>query len=308
MSNVKISQLPVFTGTTAGSWLIANNSAETTTFKIERENFLTGYATTGSNTFVGNQTITGSLILSGSTHTIIGNTFITGTINQDGSSGTNKLSGIQAISGSIIIHGTSPSGQKFLYFNNASGSAGATLSYTPGQSLFGIFPGISGSVTIGTNLAGTNTLFGDTRLTGSAHSITGSLGIRGNVQITGSITQTGSLTVTGSIIQTGSVQGNVVALSISSNTASMNLNDANFFTLQLVSGSATNLNPSNIKPGQTVSVFVNTTGSATMTFPSSIKQISGSAYTPTTTTGIDVLTLISKDTSNLYLVNAKNMI
>ena len=119
---------------------------------------------------------------------------------------------------------------------------------------------------------------------------------------------TGSLTVSGSIIQTGSVQGNVFPLSISSNTASLNLNNGNFFTLQLVSGSATHLNPSNIKPGQTVSVFVNTIGSATMTFPSSIKQISGSAYTPTTGTGLDILTLVSRDSSNLYLVNAKNFI
>jgi hypothetical protein len=86
------------------------------------------------------------------------------------------------------------------------------------------------------------------------------------------------------------------------------LNDGDFFNLQLVSGSATHLNPSNIKPGQTVSIFVNTIGSATMTFPSSVKQISGSSYVPSTTTGIDILTLISKDSSNLYLVNAKNFV
>jgi hypothetical protein len=120
--------------------------------------------------------------------------------------------------------------------------------------------------------------------------------------------ESGGATISGSIIQTGSVQGNIVPLTITSNTASLNLNNGNFFTLQLVSGSATHLNPTNIKPGQTVSVFVNTTGSATMTFPSSIKQISGSAYIPTTGTGLDILTLISKDTSNLYLVSAKNMI
>ena len=270
-----------------------------------------GYATTGSNTFIGTETISGSVVIQGS-----GNTAL------------NVNGGNSLFSGSIIINGSTPSGTKYLFFNNASGSAGATLSYAPGTiGILGINAGISGSVSIGTLQAGFNTLFGDTRLTGSAHNITGSLGIRGNVQITGSITQTGSLTIsgsahkivgdttqtgsltiTGSIIQTGSVQGNVNALSISSNTASLNLNDGNFFTLQLVSGSATHLNPSNIKPGQTVSVFVNTIGSATMTFPSSIKQISGSAYTPTTGSGIDILTLISKDTSNLYLVNAKNFI
>lgn len=512
MSNLKISQLPDFTGSTAGSWLIANNASETTTFKIERENFLSGYAptsdltalsssiavtdlgqnnrinsiegvtgsfaTTGSNTFIGTETISGSVVIQGS-----GNTAL------------NVNGGNSLFSGSIIINGSSPSGTKYLFFNNASGSAGAQINYaTTGNGILGINAGISGSISIGTTQAGNNTLFGNTRITGSQHTIvgnttlTGSLGIRGNVQGTGSINFTGSLrisgsggdtvnvietsrvggvnfivgggnwissyggsglytegniidaynggyntisgsanflkgpttisgaltvsgsahrivgnttltgsltasgslsvtgvnnfivatgslgnnnnltvyngnntissvsggfvtlnafdgnggiilnaynspsgidmsgslrvignttitgslnvtsgaTISGSIIQTGSVQGNIVPLTITSNTASLNLNNGNFFTLQLVSGSATHLNPSNIKPGQTVSVFVNTIGSATMTFPSSIKQIIGSSYVPTTGTGIDILTLISKDTSSLYLVNAKN--
>jgi hypothetical protein len=107
---------------------------------------------------------------------------------------------------------------------------------------------------------------------------------------------------------TGSVQGNVNALSISSNTASLNLNDGNFFTLQLVSGSATHINPSNIKPGQTINILLNTTGSGTVNFPSSVKQISGSAYVPTTTTGTDIITLVSFDSTNLYLANVKNLV
>ena len=119
---------------------------------------------------------------------------------------------------------------------------------------------------------------------------------------------TGSLTVSGSATITGSVQGNVNALSISSNTASLNLNDGNFFTLQLVSGSATHINPSNIKPGQTVNIRLNTTGSGTVSFPSSVKQVSGSAYVPTTTTGVDIITLISFDSSSLFLANVKNLV
>ena len=394
MSNLKISQLPDYTGSTLGSWLIANNSGESETFKIQREDFLNGYApssdvsalsssiaatdlgqnnrlttiegryaTTGSNTFVGTETISGSVVIEGS-----GNTAL------------NVNAGNSLFSGSIIINSSSPTGTRFLFFTNPSGSSWASnISYNPSVSpsgSLGITSGFGGQINIG-GTVGTNTIYGNSKITGSAHSITGSLGIRGNVQLTGSFTQTGSLVVSssvggiynqlfsahgnyikgnlgsnyidsdsgsnyifgsriqlngpgnttgavvqvqgnlsitgsfgvsGSITQTGSVQGNVNALSISSNTASLNLNNGNFFTLQLVSGSATHLNPSNIKPGQTVSVFVNTTGSATMTFPSSIKQISGSAYVPTTSTGLDVLTLISKDSSNLYLVNAKNFI
>jgi hypothetical protein len=126
--------------------------------------------------------------------------------------------------------------------------------------------------------------------------------------------QTSSFATTGSNVfkagQTisGSVLGDVIALSISSNTASLDLSLGNFFTLQLVGGVATNINPTNIRPGQTVNIRLNTTGSGTVTFPSSVKQISGSAYTPTSTTGIDVITLISFDTTALYLANVKNLI
>jgi hypothetical protein len=76
----------------------------------------------------------------------------------------------------------------------------------------------------------------------------------------------------------------------------------------LVSGSATHINPSNIKPGQTVNIELSTTGSGTVSFPSSVKQISGSAYIPTTTTGKDIITLVSFDTSSLYLASVKNLI
>lgn len=111
-----------------------------------------------------------------------------------------------------------------------------------------------------------------------------------------------------SVIITGSTQGNVTTLSIASNTASLNLNLGNFFTLQLVSGFNTYINPSNVKPGQSSVLQLSTTGSATVSFPSTVKQPSGSAYTPTTTTGTDILTFVSFDNSNLYLVSVKNLI
>ena len=88
----------------------------------------------------------------------------------------------------------------------------------------------------------------------------------------------------------------------------MNLNNGNFFTLQLVSGSNTFINPSNIKAGQTVNILLSTTGSATVSFPSSVLQVSGSSYVPTTTTGKDVITLVSFDSTNLYLANVKNLV
>ena len=80
MSNVKISSLPSYTGNTSGSWLVMNNSGETTTYKVQRETLLSGfqpsgnYATTGSNVFRGNQTITGSVNVTGSLE-------VTGSVN-----------------------------------------------------------------------------------------------------------------------------------------------------------------------------------------------------------------------------------
>jgi hypothetical protein len=55
-------------------------------------------------------------------------------------------------------------------------------------------------------------------------------------------------------------------------------------------------------------LLVSTTGSATVSFPSFVKQPSGSSYIPTTTTGTDILTFASLDNTNLYLVNVKNLI
>lgn len=125
---------------------------------------------------------------------------------------------------------------------------------------------------------------------------------------TGSNTFIGNQSITGSLIVTGSTQGNVTALTISSNTASLDLSQASFYTLQLVAGTNTFINPSNIRPGVTSTLLISTTGSATVSFPTSVKQPSGSAYTPTTTTGKDVLTFISYDASALYVANVKNLI
>ena len=166
---------------------------------------------------------------------------------------------------------------------------------------------------------------------------TGSATIRANAIVTGSLTVNGSITgnggFTGSLLGTasfattaatasfyslaavtqnavfsGSVRGEVRPLSITSNTASLDCSLDNFFTLQLVQGTDTRIEPSNISPGQTINVRINTTCSATVSFPTSVLQPSGSAYVPTTTTGVDVITLISFDASSLYLSNVKNLI
>ena len=74
----------------------------------------------------------------------------------------------------------------------------------------------------------------------------------------------------------------------------------------LVAGTNTFINPTNIKEGNTVTILVNTTGSATVSFPGSVKQPVGSIYVPTTTTSVDVLSLMSYNSSTIYLASTKN--
>lgn len=228
--------------TETSAWRIATGSRQLTAVGNLNMN---GYsvvsasnlATTGSNTFKGNQTISGSIYLnSGST------------INSTGADIT-------------ITAGVGNNAGVVLYNNDSSQylAVDSTGSY--------------------------------------ANKFT----VANNLTVTG-------LTTTQNQIVTGSTRGNITALSITSNTASIDLSTGNFFTLQLISGSNTYINPSNILPGQTSILTLSTTGSATVSFPSFVKQPSGSAYVPTATTGVDILTLASINTSSLYVVSVKNMI
>jgi hypothetical protein len=113
------------------------------------------------------------------------------------------------------------------------------------------------------------------------------------------------------LIITGSLRGQVSALSISGNTASVNLSTNNFFTLTLANGTGTNINPTNINPGQTVNILVTqgSAGTGTVTFPSLVKQSSGSLYTGSAAANaIDIVTMIAFDSTNVYVSSVRNMI
>jgi len=118
---------------------------------------------------------------------------------------------------------------------------------------------------------------------------------------------TGSAQITGSLVITGSAEMNVVNLSIVSNTASIDLNAGNYFSGSL-SGSVF-FNVTNVRPGETAIVKLSTTGIPTASFSSNVRQISGSAYVATSGSGqTDILTLVSMDTSNVFLLNSKRFI
>jgi hypothetical protein len=122
---------------------------------------------------------------------------------------------------------------------------------------------------------------------------------------------TGSLNITGSQVITGSLRGNVSSLSISSNTASVNMSSGNFFTLTLANGANTHIRPTNMQPGQTVNIRVNqgSDGTGTVSFPSFVDQASGSLYTGSmSANAIDIVTMITFDSSIVFVSSIRNMI
>jgi hypothetical protein len=110
---------------------------------------------------------------------------------------------------------------------------------------------------------------------------------------------------------TGSLRGQVSALSIASTTASLNMSTNNFFSLTLVNGANTNINPTNINPGQTVNILVTqgSAGTGTVSFPSIVKQVTGSLYTGSAVANaIDIVTMITFDASTVYVSSIRTLV
>jgi hypothetical protein len=129
--------------------------------------------------------------------------------------------------------------------------------------------------------------------------------------LTGSYATTGSNSFTGSQTITGSVLGNISTLSITSETASMDLSKGNFFTLTLVSGSTTQLAASNIKAGQTINLLVSqpAVGTGNLSYNSTFKFTPGNQYTASVSSSQqDILTFITFNTSSIYASAIKNLV
>ena len=192
MSNRKFRDLPLYTGNTSGTYLILNNSSQTTTHKVTKETLLDGYvttgsfngsqyATTGSNVFKGNQVISGSLEITGTT-TLGGN--IVPATPRGATLGTleRPFADIFVSSGSINIAGII--GQPNTTLSNVSGniliSAGGMQLVGSGafNAQTGSFQFISGSMKqVGDyTQVGAYSLLGNKSITGSLY-LTGSGGV-----------------------------------------------------------------------------------------------------------------------------------
>jgi hypothetical protein len=163
---------------------------------------------------------------------------------------------------------------------------------------------ISGS-NLQAGTSGTSGVSGTSGTDGPAGT-SGTSGVDGAV---GSSPFTGSFVITGSLTITGSAQGNVVAVSVASNTASIDMNAGNFFTVTLANNATTHFNFTNLNAGENANIFVTTGTVSTASFSSNVRQPSGSAYLPSSGSNVvDVLSVAVLNSSTAYLVNAKRFI
>ena len=131
------------------------------------------------------------------------------------------------------------------------------------------------------------------------------------ISVTGSYATTGSNTFVGDNTFSGSVNGEVNSLTIASQTASLDLSNGNFFTLELISGSDTHLVTSNIQAGQTITLKIKQPNISygTLSFNDTFKFSTGSSYIATTQPdSIDILTLVTYDQTNVFGTIIKNFV
>ena len=137
----------------------------------------------------------------------------------------------------------------------------------------------------------------------------------GDAVITGSLLVSGSgipdVRVIGNVHITGSLVGQPITLSVASSTASLNMTAGNNFILTLPSSSTTHITATNIVPGQTLNLLIKQqVGPATgsITFAPTILFPSGLDMQATATgSAIDLVSMISFDTTNLMAANVKNL-
>lgn len=132
------------------------------------------------------------------------------------------------------------------------------------------------------------------------------------ISVTGSYAVTGSNTFDGNQVFSGSVQGELIPLTVTSQTASMDCSQGNFFTLTLPTGSNTNITATNIVPGLTITLEIKQpavgTGNATFSTQTlSFPRLNQPAVT-TQASAIDVATFVSFNSSKLNGVLSNDLV
>ena len=320
--NLEVSGATTLTGSlvvsnaiTASNMFITNNLSVSgtinayeiiTTIESSSVIFSSGSNILGDSTS-DTQTLNGTIIMSGSS-SLTGSMGITGNLNVLGAISSSTITGI----GNVTTYSTSVNSRLVYLEGPFSTSVDARLDQLEAfssslQADFATQAELTQTASflqnqinqkLNTSSFNAYTQSTDTRLNGLS-------------SFTGSYATTGSNTFIGNEIFSGSVRGVVIPLTITSQTASIDCSLANFFTLTLVSGSATNLQATNIQPGETIGLRITqpssgygtvTTNGGTIRFPQAFPYFatpSGSA--------IDILSFQSYDTTTLFGVGVNTM-
>lgn len=261
-------------GTNLGVWLNGQGNVSASTF--------TGLASNATSASYANTATSASYA---PVFPFTGSARITGSLGVTGS--VSVTNGLEVKAGDLDFSG----GNVNIYNGNLNQFAGAaTLQTTV----------ISGSLTL--KQGATGSLLGT-----ASFAISASWAPQPSIS---NLATTGSNTFVGNQTISGSVKGNVTALTITSQTASLNFNTGNFFTLTLASGANTFLNPTNIQPGQTVNLQITQVSpSGSISFPSSVSFPSGSYYTASIANNdVDVISMISFNGTAIRAVASKTFL
>ena len=135
--------------------------------------------------------------------------------------------------------------------------------------------------------------------------------LSGGNNFTGSQIISGGLEVEGTSTYTGSLAGNVVDLTVTSQTASMDLSAGNFFVLDIPGGSTTEIVTTNIRPGLTVTLQLNQPASVgTINFSTDnfrFPRLTPPVVTPQSGSS-DVATFVSFDSTKLNGVLTNDLV
>jgi len=238
----------------------------------------------------------------------------TSSFNSYTSSTDTRLNNLETTSASVNVSLANLNSFTQSYSASVSTSFSQSYAYinSVSQSISSSILALSSSIQV-TDNAQTQRLNLLSSFTGS-YATTGSNVFIGNQTITGSLILSSSaaveLTTIGNSLFSGSVRGQVLPLTITSGTASMDLSLGNFFTLTLVSGSTTHLTATNILPGETIALRVlQPTGSyGNLSVSPSIRFPQTSPYIPTPSgSAIDVISFLVFDTSFVFGVAVNTM-
>ena len=287
------------------------------------------FATTGSNTFEGNQTINGvaggsALIVSKSLGIFAPEISVGDYNSGNGITISTGNNGTSSLASSINM--VANQNAQFEMYANGGNFDSINISVTNGDSGVSFKDwdgaGLDEFMNVGT-LAGNVDFKRNTNITGSLSvsnqaNLNGGLQVYGGASINGASTfnaaliASGGLTVLqqtsfeGGLQVNGPVRGNTTSPALVSGSIQLNWNTENFFSIELAETASTFIDVVNINEAQTINVRVRTQPSSSVTFSENVWQKSGSLYTPTNGVGIDILTFVAFDNEYAYLANVTN--